>query len=58
MMNEGPILKPGKKIAKELGISYSWLIRAAKDGRVPHIRIGNHIRFIRDEIIEALRAGN
>jgi excisionase family DNA binding protein len=46
------LLKP-TELAARLGVSRTWLYDAAKDGRVPSIRIGGHdgpLRFVPDDI--------
>lgn len=55
------LLKP-TDVARQLGVSRSWLYEAAKKGRVPSIRIGGEdgpLRFVPDDIerwIDAARA--
>jgi excisionase family DNA binding protein len=56
------LLCPGE-VARMLGVSRSWLYDAAKDGRVPSIRLGGPdgpVRFVERDLIEWLeraRAG-
>jgi excisionase family DNA binding protein len=58
----GDLLRPGE-VAVMLGVSRSWLYEAAKDGRVPCVRLGGPdgpLRFVaRDlsEWLERARAG-
>jgi excisionase family DNA binding protein len=58
----GELLRPGE-VAAMLGVSRSWLYEAAKDGRVPCVRLGGPdgpLRFVaRDlsEWLERARAG-
>lgn len=58
----GELLRPGE-VAVMLGVSRSWLYEAAKDGRVPCVRLGGPdgpLRFVaRDlsEWLERARAG-
>jgi len=50
-MNE-PLLKPSE-LARQLGVSRSWLYEAAKTGRIPSIRIGGAdgpLRFIAHDV--------
>jgi excisionase family DNA binding protein len=42
------LLKPGE-VARRLGVSRTWLYAAAKDGRIPSVRIGGPdgpLRFV------------
>ena len=41
-----------KEVAKKLGVSTEWVLRKAKCGIAPHIRIGGVIRFSEREIEE------
>jgi excisionase family DNA binding protein len=46
------LLKPSD-VARQLGVSRSWLYDAAKAGRIPSIRIGGEdgpLRFVPDDI--------
>jgi excisionase family DNA binding protein len=58
----GELLRP-REVAIMLGVSRSWLYQAAKDGRVPRVRLGGSdgpLRFLaRDlsEWLERARAG-
>jgi excisionase family DNA binding protein len=55
------LLKP-TEVARQLGVSRSWLYDAAKTGRIPSIRIGGEdgpLRFVREDVerwIEDARA--
>lgn len=55
------LLKPSD-LARQLGVSRSWLYEAAKAGRIPSIRIGGEdgpLRFVPEDIdrwIEEARA--
>lgn len=47
------LLKPGE-VASRLGVSRSWLYDAAKDGRLPSIRLGGAdgpLRFVESDLI-------
>jgi excisionase family DNA binding protein len=52
---EGPpasLLKPAE-VAQRLGVSTSWLYEAAKDGRIPSVRLGRPdgpLRFIEADL--------
>ena len=56
------LLKPSE-VARMLGVSRAWLYDAAKDGRVPSIRLGGPdgpVRFVERDLVEWLeraRAG-
>lgn len=50
----GPLLKPGE-VASGLGVSRSWLYQAAKDGRIPSIRLGGAdgpLRFVEADLVD------
>lgn len=47
-----PLLKPSD-LARQLGVSRSWLYDAAKAGRIPSIRIGGEegpLRFVPEDV--------
>jgi excisionase family DNA binding protein len=56
------LLCPGE-VARMLGVSRSWLYEAAKEGRVPSIRLGGPdgpLRFVEHDLVtrlERARAG-
>jgi len=39
-----------KQVAEKLGVSTSWILRKAKSGIAPHIRIGGVIRFSQRDV--------
>jgi excisionase family DNA binding protein len=46
------VLKP-TEVARRLGVSRTWLYAAAKDGRIPSIRIGGPdgpVRFVAEDL--------
>jgi excisionase family DNA binding protein len=46
------LLKP-TEVARRLGVSRTWLYAAAKDGRIPSIRIGGPegpVRFVAEDL--------
>ena len=48
----GDLLRPGE-VARMLGVSRSWLYEAAKDGRVPCVRLGGPegpVRFVERDL--------
>jgi excisionase family DNA binding protein len=36
--------------ARLLSVKPSWIYEAVRDGRLPHIKIGRHIRFLRSDL--------
>ena len=58
----GELLKPSQ-VARMLGVSRTWLYDAAKDGRVPCVRLGGPlgpVRFVESDLVawlERARAG-
>ena len=38
--------------ARLLGVRPSWIYEAVRDGRLPHVKIGRHIRFLRSDLEE------
>jgi excisionase family DNA binding protein len=59
----GQSLMRPSELMQRLGVSRSWLYQAAKDGRIPSVRLGGPdgpVRFVADDIeawIENARAG-
>jgi excisionase family DNA binding protein len=60
---ESPDLMRPSEVAQRLRVSRTWLYDAAKNGRIPRVRIGGPdgpLRFIAEDIdrwIDAARAG-
>jgi excisionase family DNA binding protein len=57
-MGELELLKP-TEVARRLGVSKSWLYAAAKDGRIPHVRLGDEdgpLRFVPADLERWLNA--
>jgi excisionase family DNA binding protein len=44
-----PLLRP-EEAAELLSVRVSWIYEAVRTGRLPHIRVGKHIRFARAEL--------
>jgi excisionase family DNA binding protein len=44
-----PLLRPAVAAAL-LSVRTSWIYDAVRAGRVPHVRIGRHIRFTRSDL--------
>lgn len=34
-----------KELAEKLGVPTSWVYRAAREGRIPSIKLGKYVRF-------------
>lgn len=52
----GDLLRPAE-VAQMLGVSRSWLYGAAKDGRIPCVRLGGSdgpLRFVERDLLEWL----
>ena len=58
-----PVLIKPSALAAQLGVSRTWVYDAARDGRIPSVRIGGAdgpLRFVPEDIeawIDAARAG-
>jgi excisionase family DNA binding protein len=49
---DGDLLKPSE-VARRLGVSRSWLYSAAKEGRIPSVRLGGPdgpLRFVAGDL--------
>jgi excisionase family DNA binding protein len=46
---EEPLLTPADA-ARLLVVKTSWVYEAVRDGRLPCVRIGRHIRFLRSDL--------
>jgi excisionase family DNA binding protein len=44
-----PLLRP-EEAAELLSVKVSWIYEACRVGRLPHLRVGKHIRFMRSEL--------
>lgn len=53
-ISAGEPLLDSAGLARYLGVPASWLSQAARDGRVPCVRVGRRVRFRRSEIEAAL----
>lgn len=38
-----------------LSVPPTWLLAQARQGRVPHVRLGRYVRFDRDELLKWVR---
>ncbi len=52
---ERAILRTPQEIEKAYGISRWWLYGQVKAGKLKHYRVGNHIRFIPEELLSQLK---
>jgi excisionase family DNA binding protein len=43
---DGPLLRP-EEAARLLAVKTNWIYEAVRDGRLPCLRLGRHIRFTR-----------
>lgn len=41
---DGPLLRP-EEAARLLAVKTNWIYEAVRDGRLPCLRLGRHIRF-------------
>ena len=44
-----PLMRPAEAAAL-LAVRTSWIYEACRTGRLPHIRVGRHLRFTRAEL--------
>lgn len=53
--SQAPLSEPlldAAAAAHLLGVRPSWIYEAVRDGRLPHIKVGRHIRFLRSDLEE------
>lgn len=55
-MSEEP-LKSYDEAAAWLGVSVRWLHRGVQAGRLPHTRLGKHVRFTKEHLDAIVAAG-
>ena len=41
------------ELAEFLGVSYKWVWRACREGRIPYIQVGKYYRFRLRDVLEA-----
>lgn len=46
---DGPLLTVDE-LADLLAVKPGWVYAAAREGQLPYVRVGKHLRFIRDDI--------
>lgn len=44
-----PLLDPGAA-AELLAVRPSWVYEAVRAGRLPHVKVGRHLRFVRSDL--------
>ncbi len=44
-----PLLTPGEA-ARLLSVKTSWIYEAVRSRRLPHLKIGRHLRFLRSDL--------
>lgn len=44
-----PLLRPDDA-AKLLSVKPSWIYEATRTGRLPHLKIGRHLRYLRTDL--------
>jgi excisionase family DNA binding protein len=53
---DGPLLRPDEA-ARLLAVKTNWIYEAVRDGRLPCLRLGRHIRFTRAMLEQWLEEG-
>lgn len=48
-------LADAQTAAEMLGVKSSWLLQRAREGRIPHVRLGKYVRFDLEELHRAFR---
>jgi len=49
-----PLLRP-EEVARLLGVRRSSVYEYVRTGRLPHVRVGRHVRFLREDLEEWVR---
>jgi len=49
-------LLDAKAAAKLMAVPYTWLLAQARDGKIPHHKLGHYVRFDPDDLIAWLDA--
>jgi excisionase family DNA binding protein len=53
------VLLTAEQVAEMLQVPKSWVYEAAREHRIPHVRLGRYVRFEREQLdswLEAMRA--
>jgi excisionase family DNA binding protein len=57
IQNQQPTFTPlidAKAASRLLGVPHTWLLAQAREGRIPHHRLGHYVRFNPDDLKEWL----
>jgi len=49
-----PLLRPDE-VARMLGVRRSSVYEYVRTGRLPHVRVGRHVRFLREDLEDWIR---
>ena len=49
-----PLLRP-HEVARLLGVRRSSVYEYVRTGRLPHVRVGRHVRFLREDLEDWIR---
>lgn len=49
-----PLLRP-EEVARMLGVRRSSVYEYVRTGRLPHVRVGRHLRFLREDLEDWIR---
>ena len=49
-----PLLRPDE-VARMLGVRRSSVYEYVRTGRLPHVRVGRHLRFLREDLEDWIR---
>jgi excisionase family DNA binding protein len=55
------MLLTAKQVSELLQVPERWVYQAARDGRMPHVRLGRYVRFESEQIddwVASLRSGD
>ncbi len=60
---QAPTGEPGEllcaeEMARQLSIKPSWLLEQARQGRVPHVRLGKYVRFNATQVLKSAESPN
>lgn len=50
-LDDEPLLIDARAAGRLLGVPHTWLLREARAGRIPHIRLGRYVRYQPDELV-------
>lgn len=52
-----PRLLTAHEVAEQLGLALPRVYQLARDGDLPHVRLGRSVRFLPDQVLEFLASG-